>query len=61
MRQGPPRRDRYRPCVPVRVETSVGLEAIERVSELLQRVHIEHPAAGAWEAADFQWWWRRGS
>lgn len=41
-----------------RVEAS-GLEALALVCELLHRVRATHPTAGVWEAADFQWWWRR--
>lgn len=26
---------------------------------LLQDVRNSHPTAGVWEAADFQWWWRK--
>jgi len=35
----------------------VGLDYLGTVTELLQRVRAEHPTAGLYEAADFQWWW----
>ncbi len=36
-----------------------GLDYLELGTSLLQRVRLEHPTAGLWEAADLQWWWRR--
>lgn len=36
-----------------------GLDSLELLTLLLQRARREHPTAGLWEAADFQWWWRR--
>lgn len=36
-----------------------GLEYLEGVTCLLQRVRSAHPTAGVWEAADLQWWWRK--
>ncbi|HEX3089206.1 MAG TPA: GNAT family N-acetyltransferase [Ilumatobacteraceae bacterium] len=36
----------------------VGLEYLEAVTTLLQRVRSAHPTAGLFEAADLQWWWR---
>jgi GNAT superfamily N-acetyltransferase len=35
-----------------------GLEALALASGLLQRIRLEWPEAGLWEAADLQWWWR---
>ena len=35
-----------------------GREAVELATRLLQRVRLADPAAGIWEAADVQWWWR---
>ncbi len=35
-----------------------GLEALEAMTQLMQRVRIEHPTAGLYEAAEIQWWWR---
>lgn len=40
--------------------TSSGLDYLHQVTALLQAVRNEHPTAGVWEAADYQWWWRRG-
>jgi GNAT superfamily N-acetyltransferase len=42
----------------VREEHEEGLEYLEAVTTLLQRVRSAHPTAGVYEAADFQWWWR---
>ncbi len=36
----------------------VGLEYLEAVTTLLQRIRNAHPTAGLWEAADRQWSWR---
>lgn len=36
----------------------VGLDYLEAVTALLQRVRSAHPTAGLWEAADRQWSWR---
>ena len=36
-----------------------GAEALDLVTTLLQRARMADPTAGLWEAADFQWWWRR--
>lgn len=36
----------------------VGIQYLEAVTTLLQRVRSAHPTAGVFEAADFQWWWR---
>jgi RimJ/RimL family protein N-acetyltransferase len=41
-------------------ETSAkGLEYLRLITTLANRVRIEDPTVGIWEAADFQWWWRR--
>lgn len=37
-----------------------GSDYLELVTSLAQRARLEHPTQGLWEAADFQWWWRRG-
>jgi RimJ/RimL family protein N-acetyltransferase len=39
--------------------TAIGLEYLRLITRLANRVRIEDPTAGIWEAADFQWWWRR--
>jgi len=39
--------------------TATGLEYLRLITSLANRVRIEDPTAGIWEAADFQWWWRR--
>ena len=36
----------------------MGLDYLEAVTLLLQRVRAAHPAKGLYEAADLQWWWR---
>lgn len=33
-------------------------EYLALVTQLLQRARVADPAAGLWEAADLQWWWR---
>lgn len=40
------------------VEAS-GLEYLRLVTHLLQSARLNSSTGGAWEAADFQWWWRR--
>lgn len=35
-----------------------GLEYLDAVTTLLQRMRGAHPTDGLYEAADFQWWWR---
>jgi GNAT superfamily N-acetyltransferase len=40
-----------------REEHRVGLQYLEAVTLLLQRVRTAHPTAGLYEAADLQWWW----
>ncbi len=32
---------------------------LDLVTGLLQRCRVADPTGGLWEAADFQWWWRR--
>jgi RimJ/RimL family protein N-acetyltransferase len=39
--------------------TARALEYLRLITRLANRVRIEDPTAGIWEAADFQWWWRR--
>lgn len=39
-------------------EQRTGAAYLAAVTELLQRVRVEHPIAGLFEAADLQWWWR---
>jgi len=36
----------------------VGLASLEGATNLLQRIRIDSPTAGLWEAADRQWSWR---
>lgn len=36
----------------------VGLDSLEAVTVLLQRVRNAHPTAGLYQAAELQWWWR---
>lgn len=36
----------------------VGLDYLDAVTTLSQRVRAAHPTFGQFEAADFQWWWR---
>jgi GNAT superfamily N-acetyltransferase len=46
-------------CVePPREEHRVGLDYLDAVTLLLQRIRSAHPTAGLFEAADLQWWWR---
>ena len=42
---------------PLREEHRVGLDYLEAVTALLQRIRGAHPTAGLYEAADLQWWW----
>jgi hypothetical protein len=35
-----------------------GLEYLDLATSLLQRARLSNAEAGAWEAADLQWWWR---
>ena len=39
--------------------TATGLEYLRLITTLANRVRVEDATAGIWEAADFQWWWRR--
>ena len=41
------------------VRQASGLEYLKLVTGLLQRARQINPTGGIWEAADFQWWWRR--
>jgi len=43
----------------VREYQASGPEALALTVDLLHRCRLAHPEAGSWEAADFQWWWRR--
>lgn len=43
----------------MRREILTGLERLNAVSELLNRVRLADPLVGIWEAADPQWWWRK--
>ncbi len=38
-------------------EHRVGLDYLEAVTALLQRVRSAHPTKGLYEAAELQWWW----
>lgn len=42
----------------MREEHRVGIQYLEAVTALLQRVRSRHPSRGLYEAADLQWWWR---
>jgi hypothetical protein len=41
------------------VTSAAGRAYLDLVSRLLQRARQLEPSGGLWEAADFQWWWRR--
>jgi predicted N-acetyltransferase YhbS len=43
----------------MREEHRVGTSYLADVTTLLQRVRAAHPTRGLYEAADFQWWWRK--
>lgn len=43
----------------MREERRVGIRYLEEVTTLLQRVRKAHPTVGVFEAADYQWWWRK--
>jgi hypothetical protein len=44
----------------VRTERAVsGLPYLDLVTDLLHRARLADSFQGIWEAADFQWWWRR--
>ncbi len=36
----------------------MGLDYLETVTSLLQRIRRAHPTAGLYQAAELQWWWR---
>ena len=42
---------------PLREEHRVGLDYLDAVTALLQRIRSAHPTAGLYESADLQWWW----
>jgi hypothetical protein len=39
-------------------EWLAGLERLAAVTALLQRIRLQAPRHGVWEAANLQWWWR---
>lgn len=41
----------------LREDHRVGLDYLEAVTELLQRIRGAHPTRGLYEAAELQWWW----
>jgi hypothetical protein len=43
----------------VRLVEVSGSDYLDAVTRLLQRRRLADPTGGVWEAADFQWWWRR--
>src|SRR5215218_3593966 len=43
----------------MRQELLTGLDRLTAVTALLQRIRLQEPRGGVWEAADLQWWWRR--
>jgi ribosomal protein S18 acetylase RimI-like enzyme len=44
--------------VSIRTSTARRGRSLELTTRLLQRLRLEHPTAGLWEAADVQWWSR---
>ena len=44
--------------VDLRERHLVGLDYLEAVTALLQRIRRVHPTAGLYQAAELQWWWR---
>jgi GNAT superfamily N-acetyltransferase len=38
---------------------AAGREALALVTQLLHRIRVADATAGLWEAADFEWWWRK--
>lgn len=42
----------------LREQHRVGIEYLEAVTTLLQRVRSAHPTEGLYQAAELQWWWR---
>ncbi len=43
----------------IQIYQPTGTEYLKLVTDLLQRQRQLDPIDGIWEAADFQWWWRR--
>jgi ribosomal protein S18 acetylase RimI-like enzyme len=43
----------------MRLVELAGRDYLDAVTRLLQRRRLDDPTGGVWEAADFQWWWRR--
>jgi GNAT superfamily N-acetyltransferase len=43
----------------MRQELLTGLDRLTALTALLNRIRLEEPRAGVWEAADMHWWWRR--
>ncbi len=41
----------------MREELLVGVDYLDAVTTLLQRVRNAHPTKGLYEAAELQWWW----
>ncbi len=41
----------------MREELRVGLDYLDAVTTLLQRVRSAHPTHGSYQAAELQWWW----
>ena len=41
----------------LREEQPIGLDYLDAMTKLLQRVRREHPTHGSYEAAEIQWWW----
>ena len=39
--------------------TFSGAEYLRRITEVMRNIRLADPVWGVWEAADFQWWWRR--
>lgn len=42
----------------MREQLLIGIDYLDAVTGLLQRVRNAHPTKGLFEAADMQWWWR---
>lgn len=38
---------------------ATGTDYLDLVTRLAQRMRLAEPLGGVWEAADYQWWWRR--
>jgi GNAT superfamily N-acetyltransferase len=43
----------------VRLVELSGRDYVDAVTRLLQQRRLRDPIGGVWEAADFQWWWRK--